>query len=144
MLEHDYIQMLIEEFTRALVPALRRAFSDGDTTATSDLEAAASDLLGFSPEAALALSPETLVSFAQLSNVSESVAAYAAYALDRAADAHALAGDDGTAEEQLNRWRKFCNGQVDCVGCPCNKDDGISADCFAKWAQMSYEEGGTK
>ncbi len=98
MLEHDYIQMLIEEFVRALVPALRRAFSDGDTTATSDLEAAASDLLGFSPEAALALSPETLVSFAQLSNVSESVAAYAAYALDRAADAHALAGDDGTAE----------------------------------------------
>lgn len=98
MLEHDYIQMLIEEFTRALVPALRRAFSDGDTTATGDLEAAASELLGFSPEAALALSPESLVSFAQLSNVSDSVAAYAAYALDRAADAHALAGDEATAE----------------------------------------------
>lgn len=50
----------------------------------------------------------------------------------------------GTAEAQLQRWRKFCNKQNGCEDCPCNKYLGISADCFAKWAQMPYAEEGAE
>ena len=51
--------------------------------------------------------------------------------------------DVGTAEEQCVRWRKFCDKENGCDSCACNKEKfGISADCFAKWAQMPCEEGG--
>ena len=50
--------------------------------------------------------------------------------------------DVGTAEEQLQRWCKFCDTQNACEDCPCNKGCGISADCFARWAQTPYEAEG--
>ena len=49
--------------------------------------------------------------------------------------------DLGTAEDQLRRWRKYCENFHYCVDCPANKKDGISADCFANWSQIPYEEG---
>lgn len=49
-------------------------------------------------------------------------------------------GDVGSADEQLRRWRKFCENFHYCVECPADKKDGISADCFSNWAQMPYEE----
>ena len=52
--------------------------------------------------------------------------------------------DVGSADEQLRRWRKFCEKFHYCVDCPADKKDGISADCFANWSQMSYEEGESK
>lgn len=48
--------------------------------------------------------------------------------------------DVGTSEEQCKRWRKFCDTKRCCEICACSKGNGISADCFAKWAQMPYEE----
>ena len=50
--------------------------------------------------------------------------------------------DIGTAEEQDQRFQKFCNkanGGV-CLGCPIVAE----ADCGIVWAQMPYEEGGAK
>lgn len=52
--------------------------------------------------------------------------------------------DVGSADEQLRRWRKFCENFHYCVDCPANKKDGISADCFANWSHMPYEEGSAK
>ena len=54
--------------------------------------------------------------------------------------------DVGTPEEQLKRWRIFCDMVQGCDECPCNKRDGISADCYARWSQMPYEkeEGGSR
>lgn len=49
-------------------------------------------------------------------------------------------GDIGTAEEKLARWWEFCHKFEGCAGCPC---DGHH-NCFAKWTQMPYEEGGAE
>lgn len=45
--------------------------------------------------------------------------------------------DVGTAEEQIKRHRKWCKRDKCLPGIPCSV-------CFAKWAQMPYEEGGAK
>ena len=53
--------------------------------------------------------------------------------------------DVGTAEEQFERWEVFCaKYDNDCTGCPCDDNTCTFANCFAKWAQMPYEEGGAK
>ena len=55
--------------------------------------------------------------------------------------------DVGTADEQLERWRAFCNRyDDDCTGCPCDGDTCCSSftGCFSKWVQMPYTEGGAK
>ena len=52
--------------------------------------------------------------------------------------------DVGSADEQLKRWRKFCENFHYCVDCPADKKDGISADCFANWSQMPYDKGDEK
>ena len=54
--------------------------------------------------------------------------------------------DVGTAQEQIKRWQAFCNRyDDDCTGCPCEAADTWDyTGCFAKWAQMPYEEGGAK
>ena len=52
--------------------------------------------------------------------------------------------DVGSADEQLRRWRKYCENFHYCGDCPANKKDGISADCFANWSQMPYDEGDEK
>ena len=51
----------------------------------------------------------------------------------------------GTAKEQVRRWRRFCNSMTTCGECPCHKSySEVVADCFSRWAQMPYEEGGAK
>lgn len=53
--------------------------------------------------------------------------------------------DVGTAEEQLDRWQAFCNKHDDdCTGCPYVGFGGSFVHCYSKWAQMPYEEGGSK
>ena len=49
--------------------------------------------------------------------------------------------DVGTAEEQCIRHAKWCESRADVCLVP--KADKCKA-CFAKWAQMPYEEGGEK
>lgn len=52
--------------------------------------------------------------------------------------------DVGTVKEQFERWQAFC-GRHDpvCKGCPCDGPECSFAFCFAKWAQMPYEDGET-
>ena len=64
--------------------------------------------------------------------------------IDAALSAPPRQCDVGSADEQLKRWRKFCENLHDCGDCPANKKDGISADCFANWSQMPYGEGESK
>lgn len=47
--------------------------------------------------------------------------------------------DVGTAEEQVERHREWCGHDIDYSHC-CND----CRNCFARWAQMPYEEGGVK
>ena len=56
--------------------------------------------------------------------------------------------DVGTAEEQEARFKKFCaahwsinNVDSECEGCPITIE---GAECEFAWAQMPYEEGGSK
>ena len=50
--------------------------------------------------------------------------------------------DDGSAEEQFERWQAFCNRyDDDCTGCPCDDHSCTFTHCFSKWAQMPYEGG---
>ena len=52
--------------------------------------------------------------------------------------------DVGTEEEQFERWQAFCDEHdMDCTGCP-YKSPHTTAYCFAKWAQMPYEEDSRK
>ena len=97
MLQHDYIHGLIQEFGRAVSEALRRVFFAGSREtaeeAGADVEVAVGQLIDLDADTAMALSPESLVTMIQLSGVGESVAGYAAWALDRLADAYELQGD---------------------------------------------------
>jgi hypothetical protein len=47
----------------------------------------------------------------------------------------------GTAEDQMERFKTFCNSYpLMCNGCPL-KDFGIVyGDCVIHWSQMPYEE----
>ena len=84
MLQHDYLLEVIGRFVGAVSASLRGALCDGDFART-----------------AMALSPQSLVTMMTLSGVGESVAAYAAYALDKVALAYERQGDD--AEASLRR-----------------------------------------
>ena len=56
--------------------------------------------------------------------------------------------DVGTAEEQAERFRKFCKMDYiseDCPDdCPLYRKDYSTSHCPFAWAQMPYEEGGAK
>ena len=55
--------------------------------------------------------------------------------------------DVGSAEEQAQRFYKFCMANSSAIRgmcdskCPCI-DSGDRCHCLTKWAQMPYEEGG--
>ena len=51
--------------------------------------------------------------------------------------------DVGTAEEQREKFLKFCAMQDCSVKCPMRKSKDMN-ECILKWAQMPYEEGGAK
>ena len=50
--------------------------------------------------------------------------------------------DVGTAEEQGARFRGFCD-KHNCERCPVGGDEYLT-NCFSRWSQMPYEEGGEK
>ena len=50
----------------------------------------------------------------------------------------------GTAREMANRFADFCGCRVCDHTCPARmSDDVYQVECYAKWSQMPYEEGGT-
>lgn len=49
--------------------------------------------------------------------------------------------DVGTAEEQAERFKAFCNSYpLMCGGCPLKDVGSVYGDCVIHWAQMPYEE----
>ena len=98
MLERDYILMVLSEFVRMVMEALRLAHYDHTPEAFEQVEAAVSELIGLDPQTALALAPDTLVQVMVLSGIGSTVAGHAAYTLDRLADEYEDAGQEEVAE----------------------------------------------
>ena len=50
----------------------------------------------------------------------------------------------GTVEEQVERWKEFCNKFKKCYKCPLLREgeilSSLSARCFARWSQMPYKK----
>ena len=51
--------------------------------------------------------------------------------------------DVGTAEEQAERYMKFCKNYPKCIGCPCVGRMQYH-QCEFAWSQMPYQEGGAE
>ena len=49
-----------------------------------------------------------------------------------------------TMEEQYARFYSFCDKYEECKECPLWRGGGIVTKCYARWASMPYEEGGTE
>ena len=52
--------------------------------------------------------------------------------------------DVGTADEQLNRFDKFCNQKTKCRDCAICGNRFHTRECFAIWAQTQFEKEGEK
>lgn len=98
MLQHDYLVEVIQQFVRVALSPLSRALEDHDLEAAGEVEEAIGDLLQLDPETAMALAPESLVTMMQLAGTGDALSGYAAYALDRLADAYEGAGERELAE----------------------------------------------
>ena len=51
--------------------------------------------------------------------------------------------DAGTADEQYQRFKKYCKKKTGGCG-RADRYDNPCAYCFSQWAQMTYTEGGAK
>lgn len=98
MLHKDYLLEVIEQFVSTVSQALVRALLQRDFEAAEEVEAAVADLVQLDPETAMALAPQSLVTMMLLSGTGDSVAGYAAYALNRLGDAYDNMGEHDVAE----------------------------------------------
>ncbi len=98
MLHRDYLLEVIDQFVSTVSRALSRALLERDLDAAAEVEEAVAELIQLDPDTAMSLSPESLVVMMQLSGTGDAVAGYAAYALNRLADAYERSGDAGVAE----------------------------------------------
>ena len=98
MLHKDYLLEVIEQFVSTVSQALVRALLQRDVEAAEEVEAAVADLVQLDPETAMALAPQSLVTMMLLSGTGDSVAGYAAYALNRLGDAYDNMGEHDVAE----------------------------------------------
>jgi len=100
MLEHDYIQQMIKQFTLAVAGALREVILDQQIDRSLGAEEAVADLMNLSADAAMSLEPASFVTMMQLTGIGDEIAGYVAYTLDRLADAYEDAGDDDLATQR--------------------------------------------
>ena len=98
MLHKDYLLEVIEQFVATVSQALARALLQRNFEATEDVEAAVADLMQLDPSTAMALAPESLVTMLMLSGTGDSVAGYAAYALNRLGDVYDADGNPELAQ----------------------------------------------
>lgn len=98
MLHKDYLLEVIEQFVSSVSLALARALLQRDLEAAEEVEEAVADLVQLDPQTAMALAPESLVTMMLLSGTGDSVAGYAAYALNRLGDAYDKMGEHDVAE----------------------------------------------
>ncbi len=105
MLHKDYLLEVIEQFVSTVSQALARALLQRDFEAAEEVEAAVADLVQLDPDTAMALAPQSLVTMMLLSGTGDSVAGYAAYALNRLGDAYDGMGDHDLAELRREQAR---------------------------------------
>lgn len=98
MLHKDYLLEVIEEFVSTVSQALTKALLQRDFDAVDEVEAAVADLMQLDPNTAMALAPESLVTMMLLSGTGDSVAGYAAYALNRLGDTYEAMGESDVAQ----------------------------------------------
>jgi len=98
MLHKDYLLEVIEQFVSTVSQALVRALLQRDFEAAEEVEAAVADLVQLDPDTAMALAPQSLVTMMLLSGTGDSVAGYAAYALNKLGDAYDNMGEHDVAE----------------------------------------------
>lgn len=98
MLQHDYLLEVIQQFVRTVTVPLSRALTKRDLEAAGEVEAAIGELLQLDPDTAMALAPESLVTMMQLAGTGDALSGYAAYALDKLAEAYEGAGEAELAQ----------------------------------------------
>ncbi len=99
-IKHDYILDMISEFTDTVLAGMGKTRAGLSRDALRDYEAIVGRALDMDAATLLALSPESLVTMVRLSAVDESLAVYAVFALQRAAEIYEASGD---ATGQLRR-----------------------------------------
>lgn len=103
MLHRDYLLEIIEQFVGTVSHALARALLERDVDAAQEVEAAVAELVQLDPTTAMSLAPESLVTMMVLSGTGDAVSGYAAYALNRVADAYELMGEFDLADERRDQ-----------------------------------------
>lgn len=98
MLERDYIEELIEQFSTIVVESLHLALVENKIECVKDAEEAVADLVSLPANQALSLSPESLANIMLIGGVGDSVAGYAAYTLNKIADIYKMDGMDELSE----------------------------------------------
>ncbi len=101
MLHRDYLLEVIEQFVNGITQSLVRVFVHRDFDAGKDVEEAIAELVQLDPDTAMSLAPESLVTMMVLSGTGDSVAGYAAFALNRLGEAY-----DRMGEHELGEARK--------------------------------------
>ena len=109
MLHKDYLLEVIEQFVSTVSQALVRALLQRDFEAAEEVEAAVADLVQRDPDTAMALAPQSLVTMMLLSGTGDSVAGYAAYALNKLGDAYDNMGEHDVAELRREQARAIAD-----------------------------------
>ena len=105
MLQHDYILMLVTQFVQAISDAMIHAYQHQDMRSIKQVEQAIGDLLQLDPDTTLMLTPESLVTMMNLSGIGDTVAGYAAYALNKLSSLYERRGDTGLADTRIRQAR---------------------------------------
>ena len=98
MLEHDYIQEIIDKFVQAVMEPIRRALLDKDLASAETVEHQIAEMMSLSVDTAMNLAPESLCTMMLLSGIGDSIAGYAAWSLLRLSEVYAAAGMQDVAD----------------------------------------------
>ena len=98
MLEKDYIEELIEQFSTVVIDSLHLALIENNIDNLQAAEEAVGELVSLPASQALSLAPESLATLMQLTGVGDSVGGYAAYTLSRIGDIYKINGKEGLAD----------------------------------------------
>lgn len=88
MIKRDYLQRLIEEFSKEVSISLREALINKDPDAIDATEDQIGKVLDLDAQTVLSLSPESFVTMVTLGGTGEALSTHIAYALNRIADGY--------------------------------------------------------
>ena len=92
-IRNDYLLDMIARYVESILAGFGKAKTGLSDDAVDAYEHVAGDVLDMDAATALALSPASLVTMMRISAVDESLAVYAVYALERAAEIYDAEGD---------------------------------------------------